>query len=96
MQSGTLRDYSDDMYNIYFEIGEHQGVGLAILTRFVGELHSNLILPLEFGYEVTMPIQCVPEVVKLLNEENIAIYQIIRGKKQIKHGVSQSMCTKGC
>ncbi|KXI20932.1 hypothetical protein [Photobacterium sanguinicancri] len=81
MQSGTLRDYSEDMYKVYFEIGEYQEVGLGVFTAFVGERHSKHILHLEFGYEVTMPIQCVPEVVRLLNQKNIAIYQIIRGEK---------------
>jgi hypothetical protein len=81
MQSGTLRDYSEDMYKIYFEIGEYQEIGLGVITAFLGDLHSKHILHLEFGYEVTMPIQCIPEVVTLLNQENIAIYQIIRGKK---------------
>lgn len=81
MQSGTLRDYSEDMYKIYFEIGEYQKVGLRVLSAFVGELHSKHILQLEFGYEVTMPIQCIPEIVRLLTQENIAIYQIVRGEK---------------
>ncbi|WP_022943107.1 hypothetical protein [Psychromonas hadalis] len=81
MKSGMLRDYSEDMYKIYFEIGEYQEVGLGVLTAFVGDLHSKHILHLEFGYEVTMPIQCIPEAVRLLNQENIAIYQIVRGEK---------------
>lgn len=81
MQSGTLRDYSEDMYKFYFEIGEYQEVGLGVLSAFVGKLHSKLILHLEFGYEVTMPIQCIPETVRLLSQENIAIYQIVRGEK---------------
>ena len=50
-------------------------------TSFVGDSHSKHILHLEFGYELAMPIQCIPEVVKLLNQKNIAIYQIVRGEK---------------
>lgn len=66
MQSGTLRDYSAVMYKVYFEIGEHQEIGLGVLSAFVGERHSKHILHLEFGYEVAIPIQAIPEIVKRL------------------------------
>lgn len=81
MKSGTLRDYSEDMYKVYFEIGESENIGLNVLTSFVGGYHSKYIFPLEYGYELAMPIQGIPEVVRLLNQKNIAIYQIIRGEK---------------
>ena len=81
MKSGTLRDYSEDMYKVYFEIGEFEQEGLNALTSFVGDFHSKHILHLEFGYELAMPIQCIPEVVRLLSQKNIAIYQIVRGEK---------------
>lgn len=81
MKSGTLRDYSEDMYKVYFEIGEWEKVGLNVLTSFVGDTHSKHILHLEFGYELAIPIQCIPEVVRLLSQKNIAIYQIVRGEK---------------
>lgn len=81
MKSGTLRDYSEDMYKVYFEIGEWEKVGLNVLTSFVGDTHSKHILHLEFGYELAIPIQCIPEVVRLLSQKKIAIYQIVRGEK---------------
>ncbi|MDP0590332.1 MAG: hypothetical protein QS748_14540 [Candidatus Endonucleobacter bathymodioli] len=81
MKSGTLRDYSEDMYKVYFEIGEFEREGLNTLTSFVGDFHSKHILHLEFGYELAIPIQCIPEVVRLLSQKNIAIYQIVRGEK---------------
>lgn len=81
MKNGTLRDYSEDMYKVYFEIGEWEKVGLNVLTSFVGDTHSKHILHLEFGYELAIPIQCIPEVVRLLSQKNIAIYQIVRGEK---------------
>ncbi|PKH87743.1 hypothetical protein [Colwellia sp. Bg11-28] len=81
MRIGTPRDYSEDMYKVYFELGEWEGRALDILSSFVGEYHSKQILHLEFGYEVAMPIQCIPDVVKLLSKNNIAIYQIVRGGK---------------
>ena len=56
MKSGTLRDYSEDMYKVYFEIGEFEQVGLNVLTSFVGDFHSKHIFHLEFGYELAIPI----------------------------------------
>jgi hypothetical protein len=32
-------------------------------------------------YEAELPIQCVPEIVKLLVAENIAVYQVVRYAK---------------
>ncbi|MDH6016631.1 hypothetical protein [Vibrio splendidus] len=81
MKAGTSRDYSEDMYNVYFEVGEWEGTALSILESFVGQSPSTSISYLEFGYELAMPIQCVPDLVRLLTEKNIAIYQIVRGNK---------------
>ncbi|MEZ8494264.1 hypothetical protein AB6C81_18670 [Vibrio splendidus] len=81
MKAGTPRDYSEDMYNVYFEVGEWEGTALSILESFVGQSPSTSISHLEFGYELAMPIQCVPDLVRLLIEKNIAIYEIVRGNK---------------
>ena len=78
---GTPKDYSVHMYIVYFELGDWEGIALDILTSFVGDSHSKNILHLEFGYELAMPIQCIPEIVRLLSQKNIAIYQIVRGEK---------------
>lgn len=84
MKSGTPRDYSEDLYRVYFEVGEWEEAALGVLESFVGSSQSMNILHLEFGYELAMPIQCVPDVVRLLNEKNIAIYQIVRGDKVMR------------
>ncbi|MCA4015388.1 hypothetical protein JKP22_21585 [Vibrio vulnificus] len=81
MKSGTPEDYSEDMYKFYFEVGEWEGDALAMIESFLGNSRSKNIIHLEFGYELTMPIQCVPDLVTLLNEKNIAIYQVVRGEK---------------
>ncbi|KJZ13624.1 hypothetical protein TW85_13080 [Marinomonas sp. S3726] len=81
IHSGTPRDYSDDMYKVYFEVGEWEGRALTVLTECVGEAQAKHIKHLEFGYEFVMPIQCVPDVAKLLSQKNVAIYQIVRGAK---------------
>lgn len=81
MNMGTPRDYSEDMYKFYFEVREWEGDALATIESFVGHSHSKNIIHLEYGYELVMPIQCVPDLVTLLNEKNIAIYQVVRGEK---------------
>jgi len=81
MKSGTPEDYSSDVYKIYFEVAEWKGAALSILESYLGPTHSKTIIQLAFGYEVSMPIQSVPDVIRLLNEKNIAIYQVIRGEK---------------
>ncbi|MFK3862250.1 hypothetical protein [Pseudoalteromonas rhizosphaerae] len=90
MTSDTPKDYSEDMYKFYFEattnlknseVGEWKGEALTIISSFLGHYHSKNITKLEFGYELIMPIQCVPDLVSLLIEKNIAIYQIVRGEK---------------
>ena len=81
MSSGTPKDYAEDMYNVYFEVGEFEGVALSVLESFVGHIHSKHILRVEFGYDLALPLPCVTDVVRHLAQKNIAIYQIVRGKK---------------
>jgi len=81
MKNGTPKDYSEDMYKFYFEVGEWDGQALAVIESFLGHTHSNNIINLEFGYELTMPIQCAPDLVKRLIEKNIGVYQVVRGEK---------------
>ncbi|MBR9728411.1 hypothetical protein ACFOD0_11515 [Shewanella intestini] len=79
MSAGTLSDYSEDMYEVYFEVADE--AVLTILSEFVGSKHAESIVVFPFGYQVAMPIQCIPEIVNYLSQKNIAIYQVIRGDK---------------
>ncbi|WXT99515.1 MAG: hypothetical protein Ctma_0214 [Catillopecten margaritatus gill symbiont] len=81
LEIGTPRDYTSDVYKVYFEVGEHNNMALEVLTWFVGKDKEKTINRLEHGYEVELSIQCVPDVVGLLTEKNIAIYQVIRYAK---------------
>ncbi|MFQ6370257.1 hypothetical protein [Shewanella sp. YIC-542] len=78
---GTPRDYSEQTYRFYFEVGEFQGKALGIISAFVGSHHAKRIVTLPFGYELDLPIQCVPDIAKLLSMQNIAIYQIVKYEK---------------
>ncbi len=39
------------------------------------------MIVLAHGYETELPIQCVPDIVRLLSAENIAVYQVVRYAK---------------
>ncbi len=83
-------EYTDDLYRVYFEVGEHENVAADIMTRFLMS-RSQDILNLSFspaslrkhshGYEVDIPLQLVPEIVRELAKSNVAIYQVIRINK---------------
>lgn len=76
--AGTPRDYSEDMYRFYFELIDHEGVAKELISMFLGERHSRGLITVSFGYEFDMPIQCAPDLIRLLSRENIAVYQVVR------------------
>jgi hypothetical protein len=78
---GTPLDYTSDTYRVYFEVGEHEGMAFRILSEFLGEDRAKNIVQLAHGYELELPIQCVPDVLSLLCEKNIAVYQVVRYAK---------------
>jgi hypothetical protein len=81
LEIGTPLDYTSDVYRVYFEVREHDGIVLGILTDFVGEDRAKGIIQLAHGYDIELPIQCVPDVLGLLCKENIAVYQVVRYAK---------------
>jgi hypothetical protein len=76
--AGSPRDYSEGMYRFYFELIDHGGVAKELISRFLGERHSRSLTTVSFGYEFDMPIQCAPDLIRLLTREGIAIYQVVR------------------
>lgn len=84
---GTPADYGDTLYRVYFEVGEWQGIARDAITAFLLDRHhahaSFSVAPAELrprphGYEVDLPMQLIPEVVRVLAERNIAVYQVVR------------------
>ena len=59
LEIGTPLDYTSDMYKVYLEVREHDGLVLKILT----------------------------EVVRLLSQNNIGVYQVVRYAKTNSTGV---------
>ena len=52
-----------------------------IISSFLGQERSEKIVTLAHGYEVELPIKCVPDVVRLLTHANMAVYQVVRYAK---------------
>ena len=78
---GTPLDYTDDLYRVYFELMDVDGKAGEIITGFLGAEQIDSIMKLDYGYEVELPIQSVPDIVRELSRHNIAIYQVVRYAK---------------
>lgn len=79
--SGTLGDYSEDLYRYFFEVSDRDGVAKGLLLTHLGAEGSAFLQDVENGYELDIPIQCAPELVRLLTDNNIAVYQVVRSAK---------------
>jgi hypothetical protein len=66
---------------VYFEVADRFGMARKIITDFVGPDRVATISCLAHGYEVELPIQCVPDIVRLLVSQDIAVYQAVRYAK---------------
>jgi len=88
---GTPADYGDTLYRVYFEVGEWQDIARDAITAFLFErrqAHASFSgAPAELrlrphGYEVDLPMQLIPEVVRVLAAHNIAVYQVVRTERR--------------
>lgn len=84
---GTPGDYSNALYPVYFEVGEWQDVARETISDFLlarSREHPDFnfqpadLRSRDHGYEVELPMQLIPEVVRALAERNVAIYQVLR------------------
>lgn len=78
---GTPKDNTEDLHHVYFEVGEHQEKAKRILGDYLGEERIGTIQTLAHGYIVEIAVQCTPDIVKRLADENIAVYQVNRFAK---------------
>jgi hypothetical protein len=81
LEIGTPLDYTSDVYRVYFEVREHEGMVKGIISDFLGAERAEKIQTLAHGYEMELPIQCIPDIVRLLTDKNIALYQVVRYAK---------------
>lgn len=75
--SGTPRDYSEDLYRFFLETVDPDRTAKKMLIEFLGSKNANSLVEVENGYELNMPIQCAPDLVRILSHE-VAIYQLVR------------------
>ena len=85
MQTGTPLDYTDTKVKVYFEIGGSDFMKIEYLMQNIGFLCESDITRTEYGFELLIAIQQIPEVAKVLVDNNHAIYQIIRENKNLKN-----------
>lgn len=76
--AGTLDDYTDDSYRDFFEVSARRGTAKGVFLKHLGTEHSARLRQVEKGYEVNIPVQCAPERVQLLTNDNVAVYQLVR------------------
>lgn len=87
---GTPREYTDDLYRVYFEVGDHDGFAKGVMVSFLtarsqndpGSAFSSASLrTYGQGYEVDICMQLIPELVRELAAKNVAVYQVVRINK---------------
>lgn len=78
--AGTPLDYSEDLYRFYVEVADTDGTA-CVLRNFLGPWHAKRLRQVAHGYEFVAPIQCAPDLIRLLTQKNIAVYQIVRQAK---------------
>ena len=78
---GTPLDYTEDLYRFYFEIRDTNGVAERALKSFLVSEHAKRLHRLTHGFEMDLPIQSVPDLIRILSGESIAIYQVVRYAK---------------
>jgi hypothetical protein len=74
----TPLDYSEELYRFYLETLDVDGTAERVLRSFLGPRHAKRLHRLAHGFEFAAPIQCAPDLIRLLTQENIAVYQLVR------------------
>ena len=78
---GTPLDYTEDLYRFYFEIRDTDGTAERLLKEFLGDKRAERMQRLTHGFEMDLPIQSVPDLIRIISAKNIAIYQVVRYAK---------------
>lgn len=81
---GTPLDYSESVYRFYLEVADCRAATRHVIEEFLPQHYIAQIVDLDYGFELEMPIQSAPDLVRLLSNENIAIYQLVRLAKTKK------------
>lgn len=71
---GTPFDYGDDKIDVYFEVADKNST-----KKILENLDFiNNIKEMDYGFQLNITIQQIPEVIRYLSEENVAIYSVIQ------------------
>ena len=81
---GTPLDYSESVYRFYLEVADCRAATRRLIEEFLPQHHAERIVDLDYGFELEMPIQSAPDLVRILSNENIAVYQLVRLAKTKK------------
>ena len=79
--TGTPSDYSEGLYRFYLETADLGEAPERLLRRFLGPRHAERLRRAHHGFEFVAPIQCAPDIVRLLALENVAVYQLVRRER---------------
>lgn len=79
-KKNTPLDYSDNRIWVYFELGGKKLLTSDYMLKKIDFITKGQIVEVEQGFNLFICNQHIPEVVKILEKENRAIYQIVRIK----------------
>lgn len=77
-EAGTPRDYSENMYRFYLELADCSPATRRMIEEFLPRNHASRIVDLAHGFELEMPIQCAPDLVRHLTTQRVGVYQLVR------------------
>ena len=79
----TPLDYTENNIWVYFELGGKQGLKPKYILKIIDFiLDEKQIIEVKYGFNIFIDNQQIPEIVRILEQENIAIYQIVRIKSK--------------
>ncbi|MCF6322602.1 MAG: hypothetical protein L3J32_12665 [Rhizobiaceae bacterium] len=83
---GTPEDYSDKKYQVYFAIGgKDKGmIDAGYMFKIIPFVQKEDIAGKKYGFNLSITIQQIPEVVDILVAENWSVYQIDSGMKRLE------------
>ena len=76
----TPYDYSDNRIWVYFELGGKKLFNEEYMLDKIDFINKEQIIDVTNGFNLFICNQHIPEVVKILRNDNLAIYQIVRVK----------------
>jgi hypothetical protein len=66
------------MYRLYLELADCGDATRHLVEDFLPQDHAIRAAKLEYGFELEMPIQCAPDLVRYLTSKRVAIYRLVR------------------